>query len=207
MKLNELKIVYVPVEKIKPYKDNPRDNTKAIKKVAESIKNFGFRVPLVLDKKYVIVTGHTRYLAAKELGLEKVPCVIAEDLSKEKIKAYRIADNKVSEYATWNDSLLASEMDALKEMGVDLEDTGFSEVEIMELTEDILPEKYDSAEFKDYEDKATEELKAHNVIVSCMSEKEKKWFMKLIHEDNRLKRRYTIKELKKLRKEAKKAEE
>ena len=151
MKLNELKIVYVPVDKIKPYKDNPRDNTKAIKKVAESIKNFGFRVPLVLDKKYVIVTGHTRYLAAKELGLEKIPCVIAEDLSKEKIKAYRIADNKVSEYATWNESLLASEMDALKEMGIDLDETGFSEIEIMELTEDILPEKYDAKEFKDYE--------------------------------------------------------
>lgn len=204
MKLNELKIVYVPIEKIKPYKDNPRDNKKAIKKVAESIKNFGFRVPLVLDKKYVIVTGHTRYLAAKELGLEKLPCVIAEDLSKEKIKAYRIADNKVSEYATWNESLLASEMDALKEMGIDLEDTGFSEVEIMELTEDILPEKYDNAEFKEYEDKAYEEnLKAHNVIISCMSEKDKKWLSKLLSERKSLKKRYTVAELKRMRKQLK----
>ena len=195
MKLNELKIVYVPVEKIKPYKDNPRENTKAIKKVAESIKNFGFRVPLVLDKKYVIVTGHTRYLAAKELGLEKLPCVIAEDLSKEKIKAYRIADNKVSEYSTWNDSLLASEMDALKEMGVDLDETGFSEIEIMELTEDILPEKYDAKEFKDYAEEAEKKLKSYNVIIGCKDEKEQKFVKKLLREDKRLKRAYRAEDI------------
>ena len=195
----------MPIEKIKPYKDNPRDNTKAIKKVAKSIKDFGFRVPLVLDKNKVIVTGHTRYFAARDvLGLEKIPCIIAEDLSKEKIKAYRIADNKVAEFATWNESLLASEMDALKEMGYDLEDTGFSEVEIMELTEDILPEKYDTEEFKDYENRAAEDiLKAHNVIISCMSDKDKEWLSKLLSEVKSLKKRYTVKELKRMRKEAK----
>jgi len=208
MKQPELKIVYLPIEKIKPYKDNPRDNSKAIKKVAKSINDNGFRQPLVLDKNNVIITGHTRFEAAKTLGLEKLPCIIAADMSKEKVKAYRIADNKVAEYSTWNDSLLASEMEALKELGFDLDETGFSEVEIMELTEDIIPEKYDSSEFKEYENKAAEDiLKAHNVIISCMTEKDKKWLMKLIHEDKHLKRRYTVKELKKLRKEAKKEEE
>ncbi len=204
MKQPELKIVYLPIEKIKPYKDNPRDNSKAIKKVAKSINDNGFRQPLVLDKNNVIITGHTRFEAAKTLGLEKLPCIIAADMSKEKVKAYRIADNKVAEYSTWNDSLLASEMEALKELGFDLDETGFSEVEIMELTEDIIPEKYDSSEFKEYENKAAEDiLKAHNVIISCMSEKEEKWLCKLLCEPKGLKRRYKVKDLKRLRKEAK----
>lgn len=203
MKQPELKIVYLPVEKIKPYKDNPRDNSKAIKKVAASIRDNGFRQPLVLDKNNVIITGHTRFEAAKTLGMEKLPCIIAADMSKEKVKAYRIADNKVAEYSTWNDSLLASEMEALKELGFDLDATGFSEVEIMELTEDIIPEKYDSEEFKEYEVHAAEEnLKAHNVIISCMTEKDKKWLAKLLSESRSLKKRYRVSELKKMRKEA-----
>lgn len=195
MKQPELKIVYLPVEKIKPYKDNPRDNSKAIKKVAASIQENGFRQPLVLDKNSVIITGHTRFEAAKTLGMEKLPCIIADDMSKEKVKAYRIADNKVAEYSTWNDSLLASEMEALKELGYDLEDTGFSEIEIMELTEDILPEKYDSKEFKDYEDEANKKLKSYNVIICCKNEKEQKFVKKLLREEKKLIRTYNASEI------------
>lgn len=195
MKQPELKIVYLPVEKIKPYKDNPRDNSKAIKKVAASIQENGFRQPLVLDKNKVIITGHTRFEAAKTLGMEKLPCIIADDMSKEKVKAYRIADNKVAEYSTWNDSLLASEMEALKELGYDLEDTGFSEIEIMELTEDILPEKYDSKEFKDYEDEANKKLKSYNVIICCKNEKEQKFVKKLLREEKKLIRTYNASEI------------
>lgn len=195
MKQPELKIVYLPVEKIKPYKDNPRDNSKAIKKVAASIQENGFRQPLVLDKNKVIITGHTRFEAAKTLGMEKLPCIIADDMSKEKVKAYRIADNKVAEYSTWNDSLLASEMEALKELGYDLEDTGFSEIEIMELTEDILPEKYDSKEFKDYEDEANKKLKSYNVIICCKNEKEQKFVKKLLKEEKKLIRTYNASEI------------
>lgn len=195
MKQPELKIVYLPVEKIKPYKDNPRDNSKAIKKVAASIQENGFRQPLVLDKNRVIITGHTRFEAAKTLGMEKLPCIIADDMSKEKVKAYRIADNKVAEYSTWNDSLLASEMEALKELGYDLEDTGFSEIEIMELTEDILPEKYDSKEFKDYEDEANKKLKSYNVIICCKNEKEQKFVKKLLREEKKLIRTYNASEI------------
>lgn len=195
MKQPELKIVYLPIEKIKPYKNNPRDNSKAIKKVAASIDENGFRQPLVLDKNNVIITGHTRFEAAKTLGLEKLPCIIAADMSKEKVKAYRIADNKVAEYSTWNDSLLASEMEALKELGYDLEDTGFSEIEIMELTEDILPEKYDSKEFKDYEDEANKKLKSYNVIICCKNEKEQKFVKKLLREEKKLIRTYNASEI------------
>lgn len=195
MKQPELKIVYLPIEKIKPYKDNPRDNSKAIKKVAASIHENGFRQPLVLDKNRVIITGHTRFEAAKTLGMEKLPCIIADDMSKEKVKAYRIADNKVAEYSTWNDSLLASEMEALKELGYDLEDTGFSEIEIMELTEDILPEKYDSKEFKDYEDEANKKLKSYNVIICCKNEKEQKFVKKLLREEKKLIRTYNASEI------------
>ena len=82
-----------------PYDNNPRNNKNAVEYVAESIKEFGFKVPLVIDKDNVIVCGHTRYLAAKKLGMEAVPCIIADDLTEEQINAYRLADNKVHEYS------------------------------------------------------------------------------------------------------------
>lgn len=96
-----------------------------MEKVAASIAEFGFNVPLVLDKDNVIITGHTRHKAAKKLGLEKIPCIYAEGLTKAQIKAYRIADNKVSEFAKWDNDLLALEMEQLKELDFDMELTGF----------------------------------------------------------------------------------
>lgn len=87
---------------IKPYEKNPRKNDNAVEYVANSIKEFGFKVPIVIDNNGVIVAGHTRYKASKKLGLEKVPCIIADDLTPEQIKAYRLADNKVAEKAEWD---------------------------------------------------------------------------------------------------------
>lgn len=87
---------------IRPYENNPRRNDAAVEKVAASIEAFGFKVPVVIDKDGVIVCGHTRVKAAEMLQLETVPCVVADDLTEEQIRAFRIADNKVAEYAEWD---------------------------------------------------------------------------------------------------------
>ena len=103
--MNEMKkmmIVYKKVKDIIPYENNPRHNDEAVDYVANSIKEFGFRVPIIIDKDNVIVTGHTRLKASKKLGLEEVPCIYADDLTEDQIKAFRIADNKVSEFASWD---------------------------------------------------------------------------------------------------------
>lgn len=116
-----------------PYINNPRNNEEAVERVAASIKEYGFNVPLVLDADNVIITGHTRHKAAKKLGLDKVPCIYAEGLTKAQIKAYRIADNKVSEFASWDNELLGLELEQLQELDFDLELTGFDVDEIEEL--------------------------------------------------------------------------
>ena len=105
-----MKIEYIPLEKIKPYENNPRINDDAVKYVANSIKEFGFKVPIIIDENNVIVAGHTRLKAAKKLGFEKVPCIRADDLTENQIKAFRLADNKVGEIATWDFNSLAVEL-------------------------------------------------------------------------------------------------
>ena len=130
---------------IKPYEKNPRRNDEAVKYVAESIKQFGFKVPIVVDSAGVIVAGHTRYKAAKKLGLKMVPCVVAADLTDEQIRAYRLADNKVSEAAEWNFGLLGSELDDI--FGIDMSDFGFEfddEPGPDELTDDNVPSGKDA---------------------------------------------------------------
>lgn len=122
-----MKIQDLPLDRIIPYADNPRDNSGAVDAVAESIKQFGFNVPLVLDRDHVIITGHTRYKAAQKLGLSSVPCLIAEGLTDAQARAYRLADNRVSELATWDNALLTQELNALEGMGFDMSDFGFSE--------------------------------------------------------------------------------
>lgn len=116
-----MNIVKLKVSDLIPYINNPRNNENAVDKVASSIKEFGFKVPIVIDKNNVVVNGHTRLLASKKLGLEEVPCIIADDLTDAQIKAFRIVDNKTSEYATWDKELLRVELDMLEEMDFDLE--------------------------------------------------------------------------------------
>ena len=123
--MGKLRIEYVPVDRIRPYENNPRLNEDAIPLVRKSIEEFGFQVPLVLDKDLVVVTGHTRLAAAKELGMTELPCIIAKDLSPEKAKAFRLADNKVSEAAGWDFTALQYEMEELGDFGFDMEDFGF----------------------------------------------------------------------------------
>ena len=108
-----MNVVNKSIAEIKPYEKNPRKNDDAVKYVAESIKEFGFKVPIVIDRNNTIVAGHTRYKAAKKLGLSEVPCIIADDLTDEQIKAFRLADNKVAEKAEWDFDLLSDELDDL----------------------------------------------------------------------------------------------
>lgn len=130
-------IVNLKLEELKPYEKNPRKNAEAVKYVAESIRQFGFKVPIVIDKNNVIVAGHTRYKAAKKLGIREVPCIIADDLTDEQVKAFRLADNKVAEKAEWDFDLLFDELDDI--LNIDMEALGFEfdvEDEEAQATED-----------------------------------------------------------------------
>lgn len=118
-----MQIIEKSIDELKPYEKNPRKNDKSVDKVAQSIDQFGFRVPVVIDKDNVIVCGHTRYKAAKKLHLASVPCVVADDLTDEQIKAYRLADNKVGEDSEWDIDLLQGELDDI--IDIDMADFGF----------------------------------------------------------------------------------
>lgn len=122
-----MEVRMIKTEELIPYENNPRFNEEAVEYVAKSIKEFGFKVPIVIDKNNVIVAGHTRLKAAKELGLEEVPCIIADDLTEDQIKAYRLADNKVSEKSSWDYDLLDIE---LEDIDFDMEEFGFDKIDI-----------------------------------------------------------------------------
>ena len=125
-KLSADKIVVLPIAEVRPYDKNPRKNSGAVKYVKESIRQFGFKVPIVIDSNRVIVCGHTRLLAAKSLGLTEVPCIMADDLTDDQIKAFRLADNKVGEFAEWDMDLLGDELDAIADASdIDMEALGF----------------------------------------------------------------------------------
>lgn len=138
MEIQELRL-----DELKPYERNPRDNDGAVDAVAASIKEFGFKVPIVIDRDHVIIAGHTRFKAAKKLGLASVPCILADDLTDEQVRAYRLADNKVAELAGWDFQLLDDEL--CKIMDINMEQFGFEMPEPeAEITEDdyevVLPE-------------------------------------------------------------------
>lgn len=106
-------IVYLAIGDLHPYKNNPRDNAGAVDAVVASIKEFGFRSPIIINADHEIINGHTRWKAAKKLGMEEVPCLIVTDLTPEQIKQYRLIDNKTSEYAKWDADMLANELSEL----------------------------------------------------------------------------------------------
>jgi hypothetical protein len=125
-----MKIELRPLAEIKPYEKNPRHNDAAVDAVAESIRRFGFRQPIVIDADGVIVCGHTRWKAAQKLRLDKVPVHVARDLTPEQIRAYRIADNKTAELAEWNLDLLPIELAELKGADIDRSLLGFDQDEL-----------------------------------------------------------------------------
>lgn len=122
-----MEIITKKIDELIPYVNNPRYNDDAVEYVANSIKEFGFKVPIIIDKNNEIVAGHTRYKASIELGLNEVPCIVADDLTEEQIKAFRLADNKVSEKAEWNFELLDEE---LANLDIDMSDFGFENLDI-----------------------------------------------------------------------------
>ena len=102
-----------PINAVRPYARNPRKNDEAVRGVAASIREFGFLVPLVIDRNHEIVAGHTRYKAAQSLGIKEVPCVVADELTEDQIRAFRLADNKVGEMAQWDMDLLPLELQGI----------------------------------------------------------------------------------------------
>ena len=147
MARNSDKIEIRKIDEIIPYINNPRHNEEAVSLVAASIAEFGFKNPIILDSKNVIVAGHTRFAAAKKLGLKEVPCIMADDLTEQQIKAFRLADNKVAEAATWDMDLLKIELDGITD--IDMSNLGFDDISLGDETteghsgvsEDDVPEK------------------------------------------------------------------
>jgi len=136
-----MKVEQWKIDDVKPYEGNPRQNEEAVEAVAKSIREFGFRQPIVVDESGVIVAGHTRYKAAQKLGLEKVPVHVAKGLSPEQIRAYRLADNATRDLSDWDYELLPIELGALQEAGYELDLIGFPE--------DALADIMDTGEVKD----------------------------------------------------------
>lgn len=132
-----MQIIEKKVSQLIPYERNPRKNENAVPYVANSIKEFGFKVPIVIDKDDVIVAGHTRLLAAKQLGMETVPCIVADDLTEEQLKAFRLADNKTGEIAVWDFDMLDEELNDI--FNVDMHDFGFDIAEAGVGTDPVEP--------------------------------------------------------------------
>ena len=118
-----MQIVEKKLDELREYENNPRNNENAVAAVAASIKEFGFKVPIVIDAAGVIIAGHTRAKAAAQLGLQTVPCIVADDLTEEQIKAFRLADNKTGELAGWDFEKLEIELAQLQ--GMDMSEFGF----------------------------------------------------------------------------------
>ena len=120
--MEKLEIKYIPIDDIKPYKNNPRLNEDAIPYVMNSIKEFGFKNPIILDKNNVIVAGHTRLESAKRLDMKEVPVIYVDDLTEEQVKAFRLADNKVAEKSLWDYTKLDEELDSILDIDMSMFD-------------------------------------------------------------------------------------
>lgn len=147
-----MEIKMIDISKLKPYEKNPRHNDAGVDALAESIKQFGFKVPIVIDENMVIVAGHTRLKAALKLKLKQIPCVIADDLSENQIKAYRLADNKISEMSEWDYESLFDELDKLKVSDINMETFGFEDL-------DINWDHIDEISEKNYEEPESDKLR------------------------------------------------
>ena len=122
-----MEIIYKNINELIPYDNNPRINDEAVEYVKNSIKEFGFKVPIVIDKDNVIIAGHTRIKASKELGIKNIPCIVADDLTEEQVKAFRLADNKVSEKSMWDYTKLDEELDNI--LDIDMSMFNFENIE------------------------------------------------------------------------------
>lgn len=139
-----MNIIEKPINEVIPYEKNPRINDNAVPAVMKSIDEFGFKVPIVIDKNGTIVTGHTRLKAAKKLGMKTVPCIVADDLTPEQIKAFRLADNKVAEAAEWDMELLNEELDGI--IDIDMSDFNFGDITDSPSSEDVVEDDGENIE-------------------------------------------------------------
>lgn len=139
--IQTLQIVAKPIDDLIPYVNNPRQNDAAVDRVAASIHEFGFKVPIIISADNVIIAGHTRLKAALKLGLKEVPCIIASDLTEGQIKAFRLADNKVAEYSSWDMEALQAELQQLSEFNFDMTGFGFMDINEPPSEQSINPSK------------------------------------------------------------------
>ena len=170
-----MEILNIPIDDLKPYEKNPRRNEKAVKYVANSIEEFGFKQPIVIDKDKVIVCGHTRHMAAKMLNLATVPCIMADDLTEEQVKAFRLADNKVSEIAEWDESLLEMELESI--IDIDMNDFNF---ELFEFGDQIEPDN-DEEEEPEKVNERERTYSAYNLQFNDLERTAGKYQMPVIH--------------------------
>jgi hypothetical protein len=159
-----MQVIEKKISELVEYENNPRVNDNAVEPVAESIKSFGWKQPIVVDRNNVIVAGHTRLKAAIKLGMEKVPCIVADDLSDDEVKAYRIIDNKTGEFALWNDDLLKMELANT--------DYDFSSYDFSDFTADLPGVAADIKELQ-YSEK-------FGVVVDCTDEPEQRRVYELV---------------------------
>lgn len=157
-----MEIVNKNIEEIKMYENNPRNNDGAVEYVANSIKEFGFKVPIVLDKNNIIVAGHTRYKAAKLLNITEIPCIIADDLSDEQVKAFRLIDNKAAELASWDNDLLNLELENIKDIDMELFD-----FQISNILDNVVDDEYEVELPEDPKTKTGNIYKLGNHYLMC----------------------------------------
>lgn len=159
-----MQIISKNITDIHPYANNPRKNDQAVDAVASSIREFGFKVPVVIDKNGEIIAGHTRYKAAKKLKLKEIPCIIADDLTEEQIKAFRLADNKVGELAEWDLDMLDIELDEITE--IDMEQFGFY-MSDMESEAEAIEDDFDEEPPEEPESKLGDIYKLGEHVLMC----------------------------------------
>lgn len=167
----EMKIVYKRLDELRAYENNPRNNDNAVAAVAKSLEKFGWKQPIVIDAAGVIIAGHTRARAAEILGMQTAPCVVADDLTEDEIRAYRLADNKTAELAGWDFDKLDAEMEQLQAVGFDMAAFGF---------ESDSDETDEPKERKDLSDKVGAIFEA---IVECADEYEQEEVFTRLNEE------------------------
>jgi ParB-like chromosome segregation protein Spo0J len=173
-----------PLDRIRPYEHNPRLNDQAVDAVADSIREFGFRQPIVVDADGVIIAGHTRYKAARLLGLDEVPVHVAAGLSPEQVRAYRLADNTTGEQAEWDFELLPIELSELVAADYDVDLTGFdSETLTRLLTESEVDDEGPSGDATGTDPGEDRYREQYGVIVMCEDEAEQQRVYETLHAD------------------------
>lgn len=182
---------FVPIDSVKPYELNPRKVLwGGVDALSESIKKFGWQKPILIDKNNVIIAGHTRLMAAQQLGLMEIPVAVADWLTDEQVKAYRLADNKIAELSEWDFEKLAEEIKATS--GIDFSELGFSEIELFGLLGEFEPEAFGDEE--GYEDIGTAQLKAKSVTIT-FEDNEEEALRTLLKTDEALRVVYSAEEL------------